>query len=635
MPYLADTIAAELDALLITGRAVRLFSVEDDTTPTYTWDTNSWAYPIRNALTCRAVYNSWGGRWGGPTLIHPRFAVTAWHFWVTDPGVVGRTVRFRGTDGVLYTRTVSAQARIGTTDIAILMLDSPLPAEVIPAKVLPTNWATKLRPTSIATVPALTEMSTSSDPTMRAVVRELYSLDSFSACTSSSTSSPRYPFNEWPSLYASGSPCFLVVSNEPVLLACWYSASGGPSIAYYQADINAKMTELLGSQAQVTNVYLGTYNDIAPSVQFTASTTTAVIGTQVTLTWNVSGATAVSLDQGIGTVAATGSLSVNISDTTYTLTATWSGTPVTASVTLHALIAPTVSFTATAYNVAPGTPVTLAWSTTNATTVSLNQGIGAVGLSGTYVVSPSVNTVYTLTAVGDSTTTAGILVTVGPSQQGGFVATYYWRGNISGDVSDINNYATTAGGTTVPGGITSADTINTATTLGYAPASGIAIGDAIWSYNSTIIGGTFNGAVTTDGFINGGTFNGAVTSNYRDINGGTFNAAVTNNGSIDYGTFNGAVTNYSYIYGGTFNGSVTNNYIVQGGTFNDRLSIDNGTTWLYSPNSPYVAPANKVLAGTSNLGVAGTSTADPESPNRAQELRAFGPVANLKDPKRW
>jgi len=65
------------------------------------------------------------------------------------------------------------------------------------------------------------------------------------------------------------------------------------------------------------------------------------------------------------------------------------------------------------------------------------------------------------------------------------------------------------------------------------------------------------------------------------------------------------------------------------------LSIDNGTTWLYSPNSPYVAPANKVLAGTSNLGVAGTSTADPESPNRAQELRAFGPVANLKDPKRW
>jgi len=40
---------------------------------------------------------------------------------------------------------------------------------------------------------------------------------------------------------------------------------------------------------------------------------------------------------------------------------------------------------------------------------------------------------------------------------------------------------------------------------------------------------------------------------------------------------------------------------------------------------------------TSNTigGVVGASTADPESPNRAQEFRAFGPVANLKDPKRW
>ncbi len=146
--------------------------------------------------------------------------------------------------------------------------------------------------------------------------------------------------------------------------------------------------------------------------------------------------------------------------------------------------------------------------------------------------------------------------------------------------------------------------------------------DILWVTSTNkvgVVGGTVTGvcdaAVTSSGSnIYGGTFNAAVTNSSGGsiYGGGTFNAAVTNiNGSSIYGgTFNAAVTNIngSSIYGGTFNAAVTINGSgsIGGGTFNATLSFDNGVTWLYSPNSPAVVPANRVLAGTSNLGVNGS-----------------------------
>ena len=56
----------------------------------------------------------------------------------------------------------------------------------------------------------------------------------------------------------------------------------------------------------------------------------------------------------------------------------------------------------------------MSWNTTNATTVSINQGIGAVAASGTQSVSPAATTTYTLTATnsaGSVTATATVTVT--------------------------------------------------------------------------------------------------------------------------------------------------------------------------------------------------------------------------------
>ena len=58
------------------------------------------------------------------------------------------------------------------------------------------------------------------------------------------------------------------------------------------------------------------------------------------------------------------------------------------------------TFTASPSNILPGGSSTLSWSTTNATSVSIDQGIGAVAADGSTSVSPAATTTYTLTAQG-------------------------------------------------------------------------------------------------------------------------------------------------------------------------------------------------------------------------------------------
>ena len=75
---------------------------------------------------------------------------------------------------------------------------------------------------------------------------------------------------------------------------------------------------------------------------------------------------------------------------------------------------PTIrSFTATPSDIFSGTNSTLIWSALNATTVSIDQGIGNVSSSGTQEVGPTETTSYTLTATNsDGTVTKSCTVTV-------------------------------------------------------------------------------------------------------------------------------------------------------------------------------------------------------------------------------
>lgn len=136
-----------------------------------------------------------------------------------------------------------------------------------------------------------------------------------------------------------------------------------------------------------------------PNVSLTASPTTISTGGSSTLTWSSSLANSVSINQGIGTVSTSGTKSVSpTSNTTYTLTATNGAGSTTKTATVN--LVPTATFTRSPTSIVCGTSSTLSWSTTNATSISINQDVGTVSASGSTSVSPMKNTTYTLTATG-------------------------------------------------------------------------------------------------------------------------------------------------------------------------------------------------------------------------------------------
>jgi hypothetical protein len=177
---------------------------------------------------------------------------------------------------------------------------------------------------------------------------------------------------------------------------------------------------------------------ITPSTQpptinsFGASPPTIDAGESSTLSWNVVGATMVSIDQGIGNVALAGSRIVAPSATTvYTLTATGaSGISATATAQVIVSGAPSPpaslpvvnSFTASPPNITVGEIATLSWNVSNATSVTIDHGVGNFSSSGNTLVSPATTTTYILTAAnaaGSTTATTQVIVSVAPSPPAG------------------------------------------------------------------------------------------------------------------------------------------------------------------------------------------------------------------------
>jgi hypothetical protein len=74
---------------------------------------------------------------------------------------------------------------------------------------------------------------------------------------------------------------------------------------------------------------------------------------------------------------------------------------------------PTISFSATPDDIATGQSSTLVWDTTDATSVTIDNGIGSEPVSGSVTVQPTLTTTYTLTATGPGgTSTSQATVTV-------------------------------------------------------------------------------------------------------------------------------------------------------------------------------------------------------------------------------
>ncbi len=139
----------------------------------------------------------------------------------------------------------------------------------------------------------------------------------------------------------------------------------------------------------------------APSIaSFTADPATIAAGASTTLSWSVTGATAISIDPDIGALTGTSRTVSPAATTLYTLTATNAAGSATrqVTVTVAAAGAPSIaSFTADPATIAAEDTSTLSWSVSGATSLQIDPDVGAVtGTSRT--VSPAATTTYTLTA---------------------------------------------------------------------------------------------------------------------------------------------------------------------------------------------------------------------------------------------
>lgn len=169
---------------------------------------------------------------------------------------------------------------------------------------------------------------------------------------------------------------------------------------------------------------------------FYADPPSILAGESSMLSWKVSGATTVSIDQGIGPVSVTGTRAVAPSETTtYTLTATnVAGSVIVTTQVMVSAISPPAPippapaptkptdvpvvnyFFANPNTITAGNSITLSWSVSGATSVTIDQGIGTFASSGSTTVFPASSTTYILTATnsaGSTVATTQVIVESG------------------------------------------------------------------------------------------------------------------------------------------------------------------------------------------------------------------------------
>jgi hypothetical protein len=146
----------------------------------------------------------------------------------------------------------------------------------------------------------------------------------------------------------------------------------------------------------------------APVIDFFRNNPAQIgLSENATISWHVTGAVIITIDNGIGTVNDSGNIDVHPAiSTKYTLTASNAGGSSTAD--LDVIVVPTGnmnlpvirSFAADPGSIAAGDTANLKWKVDNASAVQIDPGIGSRQPSGSISISPGSTTKYTLTAYG-------------------------------------------------------------------------------------------------------------------------------------------------------------------------------------------------------------------------------------------
>lgn len=201
-----------------------------------------------------------------------------------------------------------------------------------------------------------------------------------------------------------------------------------------------------------------------PTISFTANDTSLDYGDSALLSWEVTNADSISINEGIGSVSATDSLSVTPLDTiTYILTAENEYGTVTEDIkiTVNPNLPIINTFSVDSSSILYGENVTLTWNVTNANTITINEGIGSVSDSDSTDLSLADTTTFIITATNDSgTVTDSVKVIVNDNLP--IINTFH-----------ADDYTIEHGGTvTIIWEVTNANTININEGIGIVDATG-------------------------------------------------------------------------------------------------------------------------------------------------------------------
>lgn len=211
-------------------------------------------------LTSFSPYHDWDGLsqcyWyqGGPTLITPRHAITVDHmsgcFFQAN-----QIVRFVDVNGVQHDVRCLRKQTTASGDISVLVFDQDLPSTVQWAKVLPTTVTTKLSPSwGQASNPAGRLPAIGCNQLKHAYITDIWLL-SYGATTKLSSWFPSWHASCYPNCGFcapnceqipgdSGSPLYLLINNEMVLVGAWDSCCFSTWLAPYETQVNSVIADL-------------------------------------------------------------------------------------------------------------------------------------------------------------------------------------------------------------------------------------------------------------------------------------------------------------------------------------------------------------------------------------------------------
>ena len=237
----ARLAASSLDSLL-EGKTPspstrNFFSTYDNTTHTY--KRNPDCIAARVDTTCVSVANSsnadgTGGNRGCVTMVTPLHGVTNNHF--MQPYAAGVVHYFVDRTNTVYPRKVVKAEQVGDSDLEVVTFDSPLPASVHPAQLLPAGVI--VRALSSGTPLLATNQQ------KQAILTELAGIMGKELVVRSALAANRQPWTASPPavLGDSDSPTFVVIGQRPFLLFTYHTSASGPAVSEYLPAIKSLLS---------------------------------------------------------------------------------------------------------------------------------------------------------------------------------------------------------------------------------------------------------------------------------------------------------------------------------------------------------------------------------------------------------